>query len=224
MDNALKSFVHPHDEWKQEVKRLRNSLSTLKITDPKKMIQHFFLQAVNYEFSTESEFRSGIFKRIIDLALNQPSGGSIAQRSTNILQKVFPLSIVWTSFRLADIRNIIVFTVFKHSRITMETYFERYSSPPGTADQNKMYSAIAHGNAIAEADCLLKLETIILSMHVLKRLFLVSDFLEGKVVEFNPANLNWVGSMWASHVERNSLSDLVWNLFLDIWYYMNRNV
>jgi hypothetical protein len=199
---------------------LHNSLSTLKNTDPKKMIQHFFLQAVNYEFSTESEVRSGIFKRIIDLALNRPLNNSIRQRSADILKKVYPSSIKWSSFRLADIRNIIVFTVFKHSRVTMETYFERYSSPPGTEEQNKTYSLIAHGNAIGEAGNLLVLETIILSMHILKRLFLVSDFLKGTMVELTPEKLNWIGPMWASHVERNSLSDLVWNLFLDIWYYM----
>ena len=87
MDITLESFVRPHDEWKQEVGRLHNSLSTLKNTDPKKMIQHFFLQAVNYEFSTESEVRSGIFKRIIDLALNRPLNNSIRQRSADILKK-----------------------------------------------------------------------------------------------------------------------------------------
>ena len=92
MDTVLKSFVRPHDEWKQEVERLRGSLSTLKITDPRKMIQQFFLQAVNFEFSTASEFRSGIFKCIIDLALNQQTNNnSIRQRSANILKKVLDI-------------------------------------------------------------------------------------------------------------------------------------
>ena len=65
---------------------------------------------------------------------------------------------------LADIRNIIAFDIYKQCGITIDTYFERYSSPPGSAEQTEQYNRIAHGSAKASASKTKLLTTVLLSM------------------------------------------------------------
>ena len=78
--------------------------------------------------------------------------------------------------RLADIRNRAVFEVYKQCGITVDTYFERYSSPNGSESQNEMYSRIAHGSAQATATETLTLSNMLIWMQILKRFFTVYDY------------------------------------------------
>ena len=101
----------------------------------------------------------------------------------------------------------------------IDTYFERYSSPPGSDQQNLIYIKIAHGQAKASASNTKKLNNIIVYMQLLKRFFLIHDFLNDNTIQLKKSNVNWMGSMWAAHIEETSLGDLIWSLYLDIWHY-----
>jgi len=123
--------------------------------------------------------------------------------------------------RLADIRNVVVFVIFKHCGHTIDTYFDRYSSPPGSVEENECYSAIAHGNAIASAEKVECIETILMSLQVLKRFYNIVDYIQDVNLELTPVNLNWICNMWMEHIKITGLSDLIWTLFLDIFCYEN---
>jgi hypothetical protein len=76
---------------------------------------------------------------------------------------------------LNDLRNILVFEIFKRCGITIDTYFERYSSPPGTKEQSAYYLNIAHGKALCTAEWTNKLSFIVNTMELLKTVFLVYE-------------------------------------------------
>tara|TARA_B100001559_G_scaffold180603_1_gene151142 strand:+ start:1199 stop:1855 length:657 start_codon:yes stop_codon:yes gene_type:complete len=210
-----------HRDWLGEVDKLRKSLLELSSTDPVNVYQHFFLQAVAHEFKTESESRKSILKQIICHAvLNRDLNGTVRARTGRVLNLVMTDRVL-QHLRLADIRNVVVFAIFKHCGYTVDTYFDRYSSPPGTAIQNECYSAIAHGNAIASAENIECIETILISIQVLKRFFNIVDHIKNDQIKLTPLNLNWIGNIWVDHIHQNGLSDLIWVLFLDMLEYEN---
>lgn len=206
-----------HRIWIEQVERLRASLATLVNTDPRNIIQHFFLQALHSEFAHELEANKSIIKNILCQAVQQSEhiGGSPRQRSAAILKGVVQTNLL-PFIRLADIRNKAVFEVYRVCGITVDTYFERYSSPPGTEEQNACYGHIAHGSAQATAIQTDELSNALMWMQILKRYFVVHDALQSQT-ELNRYNLNWIGAMWKCHIEDRSLGDLIWELFLDIW-------
>ena len=55
-------------------------------------------------------------------------------------------------------------------------------------------------------------------MQLLKRFFIIHDFLNDNTIQLKNNNVNWLGSMWAHHIEETSLGDLIWSLYLDIWH------
>jgi hypothetical protein len=207
--------------WVQQVEKLRASMESLTHTDPKNIIQHFFLQAIQHEFSRELESHKTTIKTIICTAveLSNTLEGTSRERAVKVLHHLFGCQEpLLTSIRLSDIRNRAVFEVYKQCGLTVNTYFNRYSSPPGTEEQNSAYLAIAHGNACASAVQTVILSQLLLHMQILKRFFVVYDCIVHNG-EHSPTNLNWIGAMWAHHIETNSLDDLVWHLFLDVWLY-----
>ena len=44
-----------HEDWLHQVGKLKETLLKLTSTDPKNLIQHFFLQAIEQEFGRELE-------------------------------------------------------------------------------------------------------------------------------------------------------------------------
>lgn len=210
-----------HEMWKGQVEKLKSSLNTLTNTDPKNLLQHFFLQALQTEFSHELETTKTNLKNIIcEAALRMDRlQGSTRERAAAIIKEIFPVDIL-THIRLSDIRNKAVFEIYRQCAYTVDTYVERYSSPPGTEEQNRLYGIIAHGSARATARQTARLSNVLIWMQVLKRFFIVYDSLSGDT-ELTQCNLNWIGAMWKCHVDEKSLGDLVWSLFLDIWYIEN---
>lgn len=207
-----------HAIWVEQVDKLRTSLEQLANTDPRNIIQHFFLQALQTEFANELETNKGMIKDILCQAVQQSESiqGTTRERSAAIL-KQFVSPHLLTSIRLADIRNKAVFEVYRACGMTVDTYFERYSSPPGNEEQNACYGHIAHGSAKATATETVELSNVLTWMQILKRYFVVHDALYSQK-ELTPYNLNWIGGMWKTHIEDRSLGDLIWELFLDIWH------
>lgn len=207
--------------WTGQVQKLRESVSSLSQTQPKNVLEHFFLSAAGKELASELAVVNQMSKNMICAAIKQaPSlSGDYRQKSVTVLKQFISGPII-QNIHLADIRNIAVFEIYKQCGITIDTYFERYSSPPGNAQQNEQYSQIAHGIASASAENTQLLSHVLLYMQILKRFFAVYDIVNcTDPVETHSYTLNWLGAMWAAHVEEKSLSDLIWELFLDIWYY-----
>jgi len=206
-----------HHRWLSQVEKLKASMSELTNTDPRNLLQHFFLQAIQTEFSTELETHKTTIKTLICNAVAQSGQlvGTTRARATEVIKQMCRTDLLH-KVRLTDIRNKAVFEVYKSCGVTTDTYFERYSSPPGNTEQNMIYNQIAHGSAQATAIETVELSNVLIWMQILKRFFTVYDSLTSEV-ELTQCTLNWVGAMWLHHIQVRSLGDLVWELYLDLW-------
>tara|TARA_B110000977_G_C10970487_1_gene452113 strand:+ start:76 stop:747 length:672 start_codon:yes stop_codon:yes gene_type:complete len=211
-----------HDVWKHQMQKLIASNHQLKETDSTNILIHFFTQVIERDFCNELETTKQQIKQVTTLAIQMAPTihGTIRSRAAGVLTKLMPLKEpIIQNVRLNDLRNILVFEIFKRCGITIDTYFERYSSPPGTAEQSATYIKIAHGKATCTAEWSNKLSFVINIMELLKTVFLVYDIFTGVGTATNPANLNWHGIKWSFYVDQYGLGDLVWNTFLDVWEY-----
>lgn len=210
-----------HELWVSQLKVLKEECARLSETEPRNVLEHFFLQAAETELVNELEHVKKKTKKMICYALEHLESitGSYRQRAAAVLKQFMDQSIIH-HINLSDLRNIAVFEIYKHCAITVDTYFERYSSPPGNAAQNTVYNQMAHGHAIATAENTVLLGTILMYMQILKRVFVVFDAVFNDI-ETSKLTLNWIGAMWACHIDEKKLGDLVWELFLDVCVYEN---
>lgn len=208
--------------WSHQVAVLSKALEQLSETSPKNLLKHFFLQVVENEFRCELESTKSMIKNILCAALDEVETleGSARQRAATILKNKSSLPPILGHIKLADIRNIAVFEIYKQCGITIDTYFERFQNPPGRPEEIAVYSQIAHGGASASAEKTTYLSNILVYMQVLKRFFTIYDSVcREQTVQFDAANLNWVAAMWHSKMVASSLGELIWDLFLDIYTY-----
>ena len=213
-----------HIVWREQVEKLRMSLDTLSETSSDNIMSHFFLQAVENECAHELESVKSTVKDLLHTAIRMAPTcqGSLRDRAIRVLHTHIAPTPVLVSVRLADIRNIAVFEMYKRCNITVDTYFERYSSPPGTKEQNELYANIAHGSATGNGQQLQYLTDILLYIQLLKRFFCVYDMVTtNEPVPCSGKTLNWCGAMWACHVNEHNLSELIWELYIDLWTYEN---
>lgn len=206
--------------WQEQILKLKTSVENLRETAPKNVFGNFFLQVVDREFTHEMESSKILAKKIIGRAIELAAEleGSPRFKAACVLQH-FIKTPVLQSVRLSDIRNCAVFEIYKQCGITIDTYFDRYSSPPGDAEENECYSHMAHGSALASAERTQNLSHILIFMQMLKRFFLVYDGVFDSATSYTCWNLNWLGAMWAAHIEEKNLGDLVWELFRDVYEY-----
>lgn len=211
-----------HQVWLQQVDKLISSNRELQETDSNNILSHFFSQVIERDFCHELEPTKHKIKSLAKSAVEMASqlSGSCRERAAAVLARCLPLEeSVLASIRLNDLRNVVVFEMYKRCGVSSDTYFERYSSPPGTTEQNRVYLNIAHGKAKCTAEWVEKLSFVINAMQLLKTVFLVHDLYTGVQTPVNASNLNWHGIKWVVHVSLHGLGDLVWNLFLDVWEY-----
>ena len=109
--------------WKDQVRKLKSSMSSLSETEPRNVLQHFFLQAAQSELKSELEPVKNLLKEIICSAIDQAPhlDGNIRQKSAKIV-KMFIDEPILNDITLADIRNIIAFDIFKQCGIR-DTFF-----------------------------------------------------------------------------------------------------
>ena len=206
-----------HELWLQQINKLRASMQSLPDTAPNNIIEHFFTQAMETEFKSESiQFRRNL-KNILGIAVHQTLTTSPRRQAAEVLSSVVQANIL-SQIRLADIRNQAVFQVYCKCGITLDTYFERFSSPPGTPQQNEAYARVAHGNAICNAESIRLLTDLLMYMQFLKRIYVVKHLLSTGTTA-TACTLNWVGLMWSAHITAHGMSVLIWELFLDLWHY-----
>tara|TARA_B110000090_G_C13245816_1_gene394406 strand:- start:153 stop:791 length:639 start_codon:yes stop_codon:yes gene_type:complete len=203
--------------WLEQIVKLRKSMETLKSTDNNNIIEHFFTQAMENEFQNKSIAFKAVLKELLSAAVLLNSNKSPSESSALILKQI--IKQAFPKFRLSDIRNYAVFNMYMRSGRTCDTYFERFSSPPGTEAQNSVYSQIAHGRAVCNAADTSKLANLLTYMQFLKRVFVVKHMLSDPEIVVKPSQLNWVGAMMVSHIKETSLSMLIWVLFIDTYNY-----
>lgn len=210
-------FEAQHQLWQEQLTKLVASKTHLMQTGQKNILSNFFSQAIEREFRTESDDFKTRIKNLMIQASKKASEvhGTYRERAAHILSST-KLQI-FEHINLNDIRNMILFEIYKRCGMASDSYFERYSSPPGTAEQNALYLSIAHGNAKCTAVWTEKLRFTITAMVLLKRFFLVYDAYEGKKIETNCTNLNWFGALWVGHITKTNLADLIWTIFLDLY-------
>jgi hypothetical protein len=215
---AINGQMNGHNLWLELVHKLRNSMETLSCTDNNNIIEHFFTQAMENEFENESIAFKASLKELLSVAILYNNSALSPSKSAAFILKETTKQY-FPKFRLADIRNYAVFNMYMRSGVTTDTYFERFSSPPGTETQNSAYLQIAHGGAICNAADTSKLADLLTHFQFLKRVFVVKMMLSDPKFVVNPFQLNWVGQMMVSHVKETNLSMLIWDLFLDIYNY-----
>jgi len=215
-------FVHQHLIWKEQLNKLVESKTHLLETDQNNIISNFFSQAIEKEFPRESnDFKINIKQVILKASIIAPKlNGCYRKRAAHVLS-IINTELLLSQISLNDIRNLVLFEIYKRCGVAIDSYFERYSSPPGTEEQNNLYLSIAHGNAKCTAVCTEQLHFVITSLVLLKRFFLVYDSFEGKETKLTNSNLNWFGTNWLAHIDNINLADLIWNIFLDLWTYEN---
>jgi hypothetical protein len=125
-----------HSFWRNRVEKLGQTIRDNPQTEPTNVLKHFFSQAVDNEFPLGLSTWRTKTKEIINLAVSTMSDniGTIRERVAYVLREFHTPMI--KHIRLADIRNRIVFEIYKSKGMTIDTYFDRYSNPPGTAEQN----------------------------------------------------------------------------------------
>ena len=218
--------ISGHKIWLYQIEKLRKSMQTLTCTNPGNIIEHFFTQAMENEFCSESTAFKTILKQILTCAIHYTQTGSCSESAAIILQQVTgqtknDAERRQNNFRLADIRNYAVFNMYMRKGITIDTYFERFSSPPGSKCQNEAYARVAHGSAVCNADQTSKLADTLTYLQFIKRVLIVKQLLSDPTLTVSAGQLNWIGSMMVAKVEDTNLSTLIWELFVDIFNYEN---
>lgn len=208
--------------WVSQVGKLCASIDQLTQTNPNNILSNFCTQSIEHEFPHElTRWKTQLSKITQHAVLKRHAvDGNSRERAAQILYSVFPdIPFSLKDIRLADIRNLVVFELFKTCGTTVDTYFERYSSPPGTAAQNEAYSQIAHGRArVAAAEYTQRLWSMVVTMQVLKRFFHISDVIDKRCdIKSASRMLDSVGQLWLNHIRTSSLGDLIWQIFLDLF-------
>lgn len=214
----MNSNQDSHSFWIERVRQLHETIQNNPLTEPTNVMKHFFLQAVDHEFQFElAGWRSEI-KNIINRAIDSmfENTGTIREKVARVLQETHQPMI--KHIRLADIRNRIVFEIYKSKGITIDTYFKRYSNPPGTDEQNEQYMKMAHGSALyTTATHTQLLSDTLIRIQLLKRIFIVHDIIFNNQELTDNTQLNWLTDSWSEDITKKGMGHLIWTLFLDLW-------
>ena len=214
----MSALANSHQFWRERIQQLRETLEQKSSTDPRNVLTHFFLQAIDHEFSQELMPWRSATKELVKSAIMRINDlqGTPRERAAIIMRENHGEML--HHIRLADIRNRVVFDIYKSRGATVDTYFDRFSNPPGSAEQNAQYAKMAHGSALyTSAKHTQVLSDVIIRMELLKRIFTVYDVVFQRVDMPGEGTLNWLTDAWMTQIQTDGLGQLVWELFLDLW-------
>ncbi len=192
------------------------------------MVYHFFSQYIDLEYKCEPRDFIKLSKEIVEATLEYDNiewSNSIAAK---IIKDTVPFEMFPDKFfgriHLSDIRNCIVFKIFKRFQIMVETDFLRDTNPPGTHEQNILYNKYAHGRPkLIDPKDSERLEHVLTWFHLTKLIFLVKNNINNEEIikTYNEEIINSCCGSWISIYNNKNMKDLVWDLFLNIWEYDN---
>lgn len=130
---------------------------------------------------------------------------------------------------LSDIRNKIVFELWSQHRHMIDEKWTPSTSPPGTEEQKAMYKKVAHciGGKIQDPKNIEKLGSLLTWMHFLKLVYHVKVYLSRDELEDdydtgdNTYTFNTFSGACLHKYNSKGLTDLIWELFLDVYTYDN---
>lgn len=165
------------------------------------LLYHFHVQLIDYEFHHELEsFRDDIKSCI----RQQLQGNSTMRCIQNTLQsKPFLERIT-----IADIRNAVVFWIWKNERIMIDTYFCRKAL--GTPKENQAYNNIAHKQH-SNAEIQEELLRFLCTFYVLERV---------EKIKNNQECMSFSCYLY-DKVYHVGLESIIWRLFKNVYNYDN---
>ena len=219
--------IDVHKTLVENIFKLKENLQTSK-ADKFDIIYNFFSQFIQ---ATTSNFNA-IFKEIVKEAIytdySNLSGREMATRIIKEHDIAWPTTFLSTKenksrIYLSDIRNQIVFVFWSQYQHMIPAEHLPYTQPPGTEEQNKTYKKIAHvfGGRNLDPKDSERINILLEWVHHLKLIHLVMNNLEDIKSEENIDIINTCSCSWLHIYNKYGMQKLIWELFLDIWYYDN---
>ena len=129
------------------------------------LLYHFHVQLIDYEFHYELES----FRDSLKACVRQRLSGS---KRMDSIQKILQSKPFLERITVSDIRNAVVFWIWKNERIMIDTYFCRKAL--GTPEENQAYNCIAHKHH-SDADTQEELLHFLCHLYVLDRMERIKD-------------------------------------------------
>jgi hypothetical protein len=220
-----KPHIELHRELTQEINSLYQHVqnSSVNIND---MLYHFFSQYIDLEYKFETKDFIKISKEIVQTALDYDNIPWTKKLAAIIIKDTIPFELFPDKFLgriyISDIRNCIVFKIFKRFQIIVETEFLRDTNPPGTEEQNMLYNKYAHGRpVVVDPKDSERLEHVLTWFHLTRLIFLIKHNITNVEIEATTETINSCCGSWTTIYNNKNMKTLVWDLFLNVWEYDN---
>jgi len=128
---------------------------------------------------------------------------------------------------LSDIRNQIVFTLWKDHHHMIPAQWTPQTQTRGTDDQNATYNKVAHciGGKILDPRDSERLLKLLKWMHFLKLVFHIKEYLNTEDNEYDAGDniftFNTFSGGCLHKYNNEGMEKLIWELFLDVYEYDN---
>lgn len=163
------------------------------------LLYHFHVQLIDFEFHYELE----MFRDKLKACVRRLLGGESVVSS---IKSVYGTTCLLDRMTVSDIRNVVVFWIWKYERIMIDTYFCRKAL--GTPLENAAYNKIAHLHH-SKASMQEELLQFLCSYYVLER-----------VGRIKCKKVCMSFSCWLyDKVFHVGLETVVWSLFKNVYEY-----
>ena len=213
-----------------QIESLITSIQTSRV-QPDDIIYHFFSQFIDSDPRESTEFRKKckiILKNILKCEHFLSWDPKIASK---IIKESLPIDFypdkMLGKIYLSDIRNCVVFIIYKSFKIMADTEFLRDSNPPGNTEQNISYNKYAHGRpALVDPKDSERLENILKYYHLVRLVFEIKIIIKNpdidkKKIYDNYGIINTFDASCLHYYETTGMKNMIRNLFLCIWNYDN---
>ena len=222
--------THPeillHEQFIQNLTFLENNINKSRADLPD-LLYNFFSQFIRATMGTFND----PFKSMMQKLIYEEQSGTPRQIAAKIIKSIDYLE--WPDklsgrIYLSDIRNQIVFVLWRQHRHMIPAQWTPENITNGTEEQNKTYKDIAHciGSKILDPKDHERLSSLLVWMHFLKLVCHVKIYLnqnEGETYETydNYFIFNTFSGGCLHKYNDSGMSNLIWELFLDVWHYDN---
>lgn len=201
-----------HQLFMDTISKLREELTHTRVA-PVDMVFHFMAQSINAEYKNiVGTFKDDV-KRVLQHLLYHHK--TIPQA----IQSAFP---EWPRtfigrVHLSDMRNALVYNVYKTFGRVMDTSHIPYTNPPAPKDIADTYRAIAHGRPhIVDPHDTERILTLFRCAHISR---LALHLLRGTTPNDPVESFNSCVGAWVHLHTTKGMSHTVFKLFMDVYNY-----
>lgn len=143
----MSALANSHKFWRDRIEQLRETLEQKSSTDPRNVLTHFFLQAIDHEFNQELMTWRTTTKELVKMAIERmfELQGTPRQRAASIMRETHTEML--KHIRLADIRNRVVFEIYKSRGATVDpilTVFPNHLGPQSRTPNMPKWHTVVH--------------------------------------------------------------------------------